>query len=93
MTWLDWVGAGGASVPVLFLLLYALRRAKSIAEMYLKAHLEARAEREQRATMVAMAASLPEGGAAACFEEGQPSWLFYKHAEMGQRAVASREAA
>ncbi|GAA0452155.1 hypothetical protein GCM10010361_15300 [Streptomyces olivaceiscleroticus] len=93
VTWLEWAGAGGASVPVLLLLFYALRRAKGIVEMYLKAHLEARAERERRATMVAMAASLPEGGAAARFEAGQPAWLFCKHAEPGHQVIVSREAA
>ncbi|MFC8918307.1 hypothetical protein ACFT5C_21295 [Streptomyces sp. NPDC057116] len=81
------------SVPVLLLLLYVARRSKGIIEMYLKAHVQARTEREQRATMVAMAAALPDGGAAARFEEGQPAWLFYKHAEQGRMVIASREAA
>ncbi|MEU7154590.1 hypothetical protein AB0B15_42275 [Streptomyces sp. NPDC045456] len=93
MTWLDWAGAGGASVPVLLLLFYALRRTKGIVEMYLRARLEAHAEREQRATMIAMAASLPEGGAAARFEDGQPAWLFHKHTEPEQRVIVTREAA
>ncbi len=61
--------------------------------MCLKEYLQARTEREQRATMIAMAAALPEGGAAARFEEGQPAWLFYKHSEQGRPAIATREAA
>lgn len=94
MAWSYWAGVYGASLPVLFLLFYAMRRAKGMVEMWLKAHLEARAEREQRATMVAMAQSLPDGGAAARFEHGQPSWLFRKDAaDPGRQAIASREAA
>ncbi|MFF4355018.1 hypothetical protein [Streptomyces sp. NPDC001530] len=95
MTWSNWVGAGGASLPVLFLLYYAMRRARGIVEMLLTAHLAARAEREHRATMVAMAQSLPDGGAAARFEEGQPAWLFRKDAAdpATHRAIATREAA
>ena len=93
MTWLAWMGAGGISIPLLFLAYYALRRTKSAVEMCLKVYLQARTEREQRATMIAMAAALPEGGAAVRFEEGQPAWLFYKHSQPGQRAIVSREAA
>ncbi|GGQ49644.1 hypothetical protein ACFVOO_32545 [Streptomyces rochei] len=93
MTWLEWMGAGGISLPLMFLAYYALRRTKSAVEMCLKTYLRARAEREQRATMIAMAAALPEGGAAARFEEGQPAWLFYKHSEQGQAAIVTREAA
>ncbi|WP_262706097.1 MULTISPECIES: hypothetical protein [Streptomyces] len=37
---------------LLFVLFYAMRRARGIVEMCLKAHIEARAESEQRATMV-----------------------------------------
>ncbi|MGW5346050.1 hypothetical protein [Streptomyces sp. NPDC004050] len=69
-----------------------MRRTKSAVEVYLKAFLQARTEREQRATMVAMAQALPEGGSVARFEEGQPAWLFHKHAEPGSRVLASREA-
>jgi hypothetical protein len=72
---------------------YALRRTKSAVETCLKAYLQARTEREQRATMIAMAAALPEGGAAARFEEGQPAWLFYKHSAQGRAAIVTREAA
>ncbi|MGX1218750.1 hypothetical protein [Streptomyces ambofaciens] len=93
MTWLEWMGAGGISVPLMFLAYYALRRTKSAVEMCLKEYLQARTEREQRATMIAMAAALPEGGAAARFEEGQPAWLFYKHSEQGRPAIATWEAA
>ncbi|MEU1577422.1 hypothetical protein ABZ519_41025 [Streptomyces collinus] len=93
MTWLEWMGAGGISVPLMFLAYYALRRTKSAVEMCLKAYLQARTEREQRAMMIAMAAALPEGGAAARFEEGQPAWLFYKHSEQGRPAIVTREAA
>ncbi|GHB92450.1 hypothetical protein AB0H69_47350 [Streptomyces phaeochromogenes] len=93
MTWSYWAGAGG--IPLLVLLYYAMRRARGIVEMWLEAHLATRAEREQRATMVAMAQSLPDGGAAARFEQGRPAWLFRKDAAgpPGQRAIASREAA
>ncbi|MFD4051738.1 hypothetical protein ACFWSF_40925 [Streptomyces sp. NPDC058611] len=95
MTWSYWVGAGGLSLPVLFLLFYAMRRARSIVEMLLQAHLATRVEREQRATMVAMAQSLPDGGAAARFEQGQPAWLFRKDTAdpAGHRAITTREAA
>ncbi|AKH80831.1 hypothetical protein AA958_34205 [Streptomyces sp. CNQ-509] len=93
MNWLEWMGAGGISVPLMFLVYYALRRTKSAVEMLVTAHLRARAEREQRATMIAVAAALPEGGAAARFEEGQPAWLFYKHSEQGRPAIVTREAA
>ncbi|MEU0650397.1 hypothetical protein [Streptomyces umbrinus] len=95
MTWSYWVGAGGASLPVLFLLFYAMRRVRGLVEMLLKAHLVTRVEREQRATMVAMAQSLPEGGAAARFEQGQPAWLFRKDtaAPAGDRVAITREAA
>ncbi|KOV50848.1 hypothetical protein ADL00_42590 [Streptomyces sp. AS58] len=93
VTWLEWTGAGGISIPLLFLAYYALRRTKSAMEMCLTVYLHARTEREQRATMIAMAAALPEGGAAARFEEGQPAWLFYKHSEPDQRAITSQEAA
>lgn len=75
MTWLEWAGAGGISIPLLLLAYYALRRTKNAVEMCLEAFLQARTEREQRATMVAMASALPEGGAAARFEEGRPAWL------------------
>jgi hypothetical protein len=80
---------------VLVLLFYATRRARSIVEMLLKAHLVTRVEREQRATMVAMAQSLPDGGAAARFEQGQPAWLFRKDtaAPADRRAITTREAA
>ncbi len=71
MTWSYWVGAGGLSLPVLVLLVFAMRRAKGVVEMLVKAYIETRTEREQRATMVAMAQSLPNGGAAARFEEGR----------------------
>ncbi|MEV0957926.1 hypothetical protein AB0I97_18965 [Streptomyces sp. NPDC049951] len=93
MTWLEWMGAGGISIPVLLLAYFALRRTKSALEMCLQVFLQARTEREHRATMIAMAAALPQGGAAARFEEGQPTWLFYKHSEQGLRVIASREAA
>ncbi|MEU8717924.1 hypothetical protein [Streptomyces sp. NPDC048663] len=93
MTWLDWTGAGGISIPVLLLAYYALRRTKSALEMCLKVFLQTRTEREQRATMVAMAAAMPQGGAAARFEEGQPAWLFYKSSGPDYRVIASREAA
>ncbi|MEU5137916.1 hypothetical protein [Streptomyces californicus] len=93
MTWLEWMGAGGISVPLMFLAYYALRRTKSAVEMCLRAFLQTRTEREQRATMIAVATALPEGGAAARFEEGQPAWLFYKHAEQGPPAIITREAA
>ncbi|MEU6926966.1 hypothetical protein [Streptomyces sp. NPDC046631] len=94
MTWSYWAGAGGA-LPVLFLLYYAMRRARGIVEMLVKAHVATRAEREQRATMVAMAQSLPDGGAAARFEQGQPAWLFRKDTvtPASHRAIATREAA
>ncbi|THA29431.1 hypothetical protein E6W17_39420 [Streptomyces sp. A1547] len=92
MTWLEWLGAGGVSVPLMLLLLYAARRTKGVLEVYLKVFLEVRSEREQRATMVAMAQALPEGGSVARFEEGQPAWLFHEHAEPGKRALAAREA-
>lgn len=94
MTWSYWVGAGG-SLPVMFLLYYAMRRTRGVVEMFLKAHLEARAEREQRATMVAMAQSLPDGGAAARFEQGRPAWLFRKDAAAppDHPAITTREAA
>ncbi|HEY8983292.1 MAG TPA: hypothetical protein VIU15_27400 [Streptomyces sp.] len=94
MTWTYWLGAGGVSLPVLLLLFYAMRRARGIVEMCLRAHHETRAEREQRATMVAMAQSLPEGGAVARFEQGRPAWIFRKEAAgVGQSAITSREAA
>ncbi|MFI5635382.1 hypothetical protein OIE61_44445 [Streptomyces sp. NBC_01762] len=95
MTWSYWVGAGGVSLPVMLLLYYAMRRARGVVEMLVKAHIETRAEREQRATMVAMAQSLPDGGAAARFEQGQPAWLFRKGMAdpAGHRAIATREAA
>ncbi|WP_259454421.1 hypothetical protein [Streptomyces ginkgonis] len=93
MTWLGWAGAGGITIPVLFLAFYAVRRTKSVIELYLNARLRASVEREQRATMVAMAAALPEGGVAARFEEGQSAWLFYKCPDSGQRVLTSREAA
>ncbi|WP_326589275.1 hypothetical protein [Streptomyces brevispora] len=93
MTWSYWAGAGG--VPLLLLLIFAMRRAKGVVEMLVKAYIETRTEREQRATMVAMAQSLPDGGAAARFEEGRPAWLFRKDAAdpAGHRAIATREAA
>ncbi|MFE1029984.1 hypothetical protein ACFW5I_36560 [Streptomyces sp. NPDC058818] len=94
MTWSYWVGAGGVSLPVLILLFYALRRARGVMEMLLKAHIATRAEREQRATMVAMAQSLPDGGAAV--GQGQPAWLFRKDAADPadrHRAITMREAA
>jgi hypothetical protein len=93
MTWSYWAGAGG--VPLLLLLFFAMRRAKGIVEMLVKAYIETRTEREQRATMVAMAQSLPDGGAAARFEEGRSAWLFRKDAAdpAGHRAIATREAA
>ncbi|WP_345045247.1 hypothetical protein [Streptomyces sannanensis] len=83
------------SIPVLVLLFFAMRRVKGIVELLVKAHIETRAEREQRATMVAMAQSLPDGGAAARFEQGQPAWLFRKDTaeSAGHRAIATREAA
>ncbi|MFF5638123.1 hypothetical protein [Streptomyces sp. NPDC012825] len=87
------MGAGGISLPLMFLAYYALRRSKSVVEMCLKEYLQARTEREQRATMIAMAAALPEGGAAARFEEGQPAWLFYKHSQQDHLAIVTREAA
>lgn len=95
MTWSYWVGAGGVSLPVLVLLFFAMRGARGIVEMLVKAHLETRTEREQRATMVAMAQSLPDGGAAARFEQGQPAWLFRKDTSdpADRRAIATREAA
>lgn len=93
MTWLDWTGVGGVSIPVLLLAYYALRRTKSALEMCLKVFLQTRTEREQRATMIAMAAAMPQGGAAARFEEGRPAWLFYKASEPDYRVIASREAA
>ncbi|MDW4910697.1 hypothetical protein RB628_36590 [Streptomyces sp. ADMS] len=93
MTWSYWVGAGG--VPLLVLLVFAMRRVKGVVEMLVKAYIETLTEREQRATMVAMAQSLPDGGAAARFEEGRPTWLFRKDAAdpAGHRAIATREAA
>lgn len=63
MTWSYWAGAGG--VPLLLLLFFAMRRAKGVVEMLVKAYIGTRTEREQRATMVAMAQSLPDGGAGA----------------------------
>lgn len=67
MTGSYWVRVGGASLPVL--LIYAMRRLRGLAEMFRRAHLVTRMEGEQRATMVAMARSLPDGGAAARFEQ------------------------
>jgi hypothetical protein len=60
VTWLEWTGAGGISIPLLFLAYYALRRTRSAMEMCLTAYLQTRAEPEQRATMIAMAAALPD---------------------------------
>lgn len=93
MTWSYWAGAGG--VPLLLLLFFATRRSKGVVEMLVSAYIGIRAEREQRATMVAMAQSLPDGGAAARFEQGRPAWLFRKDAAdpAGHRAIAAREAA
>ncbi|MFF3359239.1 hypothetical protein ACFYWN_43195 [Streptomyces sp. NPDC002917] len=94
MTWSHWVGAGGA-LPVMLLLYYAMRRVRGVVEMLVKAYIETRMEREHRATMVAMAHSLPDGGAMARFEQGQPAWLFRKDTadRAGHRAIATREAA
>ncbi|MBH5338810.1 hypothetical protein IHE55_30175 [Streptomyces pactum] len=93
MTWSYWVGAGG--VPLLFLLVFVMRRTRGITELLVKAHIETRVEREQRATMVAMAQALPDGGSAVRFEEGRPAWLFRKDTAdpAGHRAITSREAA
>ncbi|MFD8079343.1 hypothetical protein ACFV3E_42745 [Streptomyces sp. NPDC059718] len=93
MTWSYWAGAGG--LPAMLLLYYAMRRARGVVELLVKAHVETRVEREQRATMVSMAQSLPDGGAAARFEQGRPAWLFRKDAAdpAGHRAIATREAA
>ncbi|MEU4098638.1 hypothetical protein [Streptomyces sp. NPDC026673] len=93
MTWSYWAGAGG--IPAMLLLYYAMRRGRGVVELLVKAHVETRVEREQRATMVAMAQSLPDGGAAARFEQGRPAWLFRKDAAdpAGRRAIATREAA
>ncbi|MGW5063010.1 hypothetical protein ACWEQ2_37900 [Streptomyces sp. NPDC004096] len=94
MTWSYWVGAGGASLRALILLYYAMRRTRGIVEILVKAHTVTRVEREQRATMVAIAQSLPDGGAAARFEQGQPAWLFRKDtAPANHQAIATREAA
>ncbi|MGW6752204.1 hypothetical protein [Streptomyces sp. NPDC055006] len=46
-----------------------MRRLRGLAEMFLRAHLVTRMEGEQRATMVAMARSLPDCVAAARFEQ------------------------
>ncbi|MEZ7002326.1 hypothetical protein [Streptomyces sp. AD55] len=80
---------------MLVLLFFAMRRSKGIVKLLVEAHVETRAEREQRATMVAMAQSLPDGGAAARFEEGRPAWLFRKDVAdpAGRRTIATREAA
>lgn len=93
MTWSYWVGAGGA--PLLVLLVFVMRRTRGITEMLVKAYVETRLEREQRATMIAMAQALPDGGAAACFEEGRPAWLFRKETAdpADHRAITTREAA
>ncbi|GAA2267175.1 hypothetical protein GCM10010145_47040 [Streptomyces ruber] len=53
MTWSYWLAAGGVSLPALLLLFYAVRHARSIVETCLRAYLESRVAREQRATMVA----------------------------------------
>jgi len=87
MAWAEMLGVGGASVPVLLLLWYALRRVNAVVEMFLRAHLETHTEREERATMVAVAAALPDGGAAARFQAGQPAWVFYKHPGQAEHLV------
>lgn len=87
MVWAEVLGVGGVSVPVLLLLWYVAQRVDGVVQMCLRAHLETHAEREERATMVAVAAALPEGGAAARFEAGQPTWVFYKHPGRVERPV------
>ncbi|MGP4004622.1 hypothetical protein [Streptomyces sp. 8N706] len=78
MTWLEIAGAGGASVPLVLLLLYAGRRVAAAMERCLESHQARLAEREQRASIVAAAGVLPSGGAVVQFEAGQPDWLVWK---------------
>ncbi|MFI0862233.1 hypothetical protein ACH4RA_18565 [Streptomyces smyrnaeus] len=95
MAWVDWWGAGGVPVSLMLGLVAWMpaRWALGMVEMWLRARLDARAEREERATMLAVAGALQEGGAAARFAEGQPSWIFYKNTVSSRPALDPGEAA
>ncbi|MEU9039370.1 hypothetical protein AB0D45_31300 [Streptomyces sp. NPDC048352] len=63
---------------LLFLLLYAVRKLLGAVDLCVAAHQERLAEREQRASLIAVAEALPHGGLAVQYEQGQLDWLLLK---------------
>ncbi len=94
MAWPELLGEGGTLIPLLALAMCVVRRVDRVIELCLRARIESRAEYEDRTTMTAVAAALPQGGAAVRFRSGQPDWVIYKHyAGTGQPALYRGEAA
>ncbi|MFE2246660.1 hypothetical protein [Streptomyces lavendulae] len=77
MNWPDIAGFGLGS-SLLFLLLYAVRKLLGAVDLCVAAHQERLAEREQRASLIAVAQALPDGGLAVQYEQGQLDWLLLK---------------
>lgn len=87
MGWPEVLGAGEGAAPLLLMSWYVVYRVNRVVEMCLRAHLDVRAEHEERATMVAVADSLPVGGIAVRFEAGRPAWTLHKHPPGAVRPV------
>jgi len=97
MAWVGYWGVGGvsasASLLVGLVVWLSARWLCGVLEMWVRAHLDTQAEREERATILAVADALTDGGAAARFADGQPTWIFYKNPVLPHRALDTREAA
>lgn len=60
MGWPELLGEGGTLLPLLALAMCVVRRVDRVIELCLRARIESRAEYEDRTTMTAVAAALPQ---------------------------------
>lgn len=94
MAWVGLWGVGGMASLLLGAVAWlSVRRLPGLLEMWVRARLDARAEREERATVLAVADALDHGGGAARFADGQPAWVFYKSSSVDRSALDTREVA
>ncbi|KOU65104.1 hypothetical protein ADK90_28020 [Streptomyces sp. XY413] len=78
MNWPDIAGLGVVGSSLLLLLLYATRKLLGAVDVCVSAHQERLAEREQRASLIAVAEALPDGGLAVQYDQGQLDWVLLK---------------
>ncbi|MDJ0386180.1 hypothetical protein [Streptomyces sp. G-G2] len=78
MNWPDIAGLGVVGSSLFLLLLYATRKLLNAVDVCVSAHQDRLAEREQRASLIAVAEALPDGGLAIQYDKGQLDWVLLK---------------